>query len=255
MKVLRLALLLTLFLFGGCAADSVRNSVDEQGSANTAYTRLGIEYLQVRDLQGAKSAFQKALSLVPTDAEAHNGLALAFQLEGELQLAEEYFRDATRLAPQSAMIHNNFGVFLFSTKRYEEACVELARATEDPFYNRRSLAFENLGRCYRLLNKDDAAKHVFERALQIAPSRVISMIELADLLIEQGRVSEAEGYFDRFAVLIEARRVEHYAKSLWVGIRLARASGKTSQAATYALILKNLYPDSAEYKQYEESAR
>lgn len=253
MNGLRLTLLFFLVLVAGCATNETRTAGADKPAVHTAYTRLGIEYLQARDLQGAKNAFQKALEIAPDDGEAYNGLALTFQIEGEAELAEEYFRKATRYAPQSAMIHNNFGAFLFSAQRYEEACKELARATEDPFYNRRSQAFENLGRCYRLLDKSEAAQHAFSRALQISPSRMISMIELADLFIAQGKYDEAESLFERFSALVDAKRVEHYAGSLWVGIRLARHSGRSSQAATYALILKNLFPDSAEYRMYEES--
>ncbi|WP_372833509.1 type IV pilus biogenesis/stability protein PilW [Pontibacterium sp.] len=255
MNGLRLTLILTLILLTGCSSENVRRGGDGADAANAAYNRLGIEYLQAGDLQGAKKSFQKSLALVPSDAEAFNGLALVFQLEGEAALAEEYFRKATDQAPQSAMIRNNFGAFLFAAERYEEACEELAQATQDPFYNRRAQAFENLARCYNNLNNSAAAKHAFERALQISPSRVISMIELASIELDQGRLNQAESYFERFNGLVERRRVEHYAKSLWVGIRIARERGQASQAATYALLLKNLFPDSAEYKLYEESAR
>jgi len=251
----RLALILMLLILGGCSSQGARH-VDSGGdTANAAYTRLGLEYLQAGDLLGAKRAFRKSLSIAESDAEAYNGLALVFQLEGELGLAEEYFQKATRYAPQSAMIHNNFGAFLYAAKRYPEACKELAQATQDPFYTRRSQAFENLGRCYTHLQRWDAAAHAFERALQISPSRAISMVELADIKVRSGNFRQAEVYFERFADLVEKRRVEHYAKSLWVGIRIARERGKASQAATYALLLKNLFPDSAEYKLYEESAR
>lgn len=255
MNVLRFTLLLALLVLGGCAAESARRGVDGGDAANAAYTRLGVEYLQAGDLQGAKNSFLKSLAIAPDDAEAHNGLALAFQLEGEPELAEEYFRKAARLAPQSAMIHNNLGAFLFAAQRYDEACEELAQATQDPFYNRRSQAFENLGRCYSYLNQSAAAKHAFERALQISPNRAISIIELTGLELDAGNVDAAEVYFERFTDLVEKRRVEHFAKSLWVGIRIARERGQVSQAATYALLLKNLFPDSPEYKLYEESAR
>lgn len=253
MKGFGLALLLMGVLVSGCASNGVRDHDGE--SANAAYTRLGIEYLQGRDLQGAKAAFQKALSIEPTDGEAYNGLALAFQVEGEPELAEQYFRKAVTYSPQSAMIHNNFGAFLYSRQRYEEACQELSRATEDPFYNRRAQAFENLGRCYRLLNNAEAAEHAFERAIQISPARYVSLVEMADLLVEQSRWQEADSYYGRFTALVDARRVEHYAKSLWVGIRLARQQNKPSQAVTYALLLKNLFPNSEEFRLYEESAR
>lgn len=250
----QLAAIAMLLALVGCTANSSKYNADR--TAYEAYSRLGFEYLQAGDTTNAKSAFHRSISLDSGYAEAHNGLALTFQLEGDHDLAEEYFRKATRLAPDSAMMHNNFGAFLFSKQRYQEACVELARATEDPFYNRRAQAFENLGRCYRFIDRDDAAKHAFKRSLQVSSSaRPVSLVELADLALQEQNLAEAESYFGRFLEDVESRRFEHYSKSLWVGIQIARLTGNHSRAAAYALILKNLYPDSEEYKKYKESTR
>lgn len=240
-------------VISGCATS---NSKDDSGtSAGKAYSRLGFQYLQSGDTANAKISFQRALEIESNYAEAHNGLALTFQLEGDKQLAETYFLKATSLAPESAMMHNNFGAFLYANQRYAEACKELARATEDPFYHQRSQAFENLGRCYLNLDRKDAAKHAFQRALQVTANRPVSLLELSDILLQENNLIEAEKYFDRFLKFVNERRVQHSAKSLWVGIRVARLNGNTTRAATYALILKNLHPDSQEYREYEESAR
>lgn len=238
----------------GCTPGGTKTSDDR--TAYEAYSRLGFEYLQAGDTANAKTSFNRSLELRSGYAEAYNGLALTFQLEGDDQLAEDYFRKATKLDPSSAMMHNNFGAFLFSKGRFQEACVELARATEDPFYHLRAQAFENLGRCYQNINRIDAAKHAFKRALQVSSSgRPVSLVELADINLAENNLIEAERNFNRFLAFVENRQVEHYAKSLWVGIRIARLTNNYNRAAAYALILKNLYPDSEEYQQYKESAR
>ena len=247
-----LALLMVLVVVGCTTKGSP--SEGNKTIAYEAYSRLGFEYLQNGDTVTAKQSFQRAIELNSGYAEAYNGLALTFQLEGDSDLAEQYFRKAVAVAPDSAMVHNNFGAYLFSNGRYAEACQELARATEDPFYNLRSQAFENLGRCYRLLERNEASIHAFKRALQVSANRPVSLVELSDLYLLEGNFIEAENYFDRFLALVEQRSTDHYAKSLWVGIRLARHNGKATRAATFALILKNLYPNSEEYREYEESA-
>ena len=247
-------LLLMTVLIAGCAGNTSKQSGDKS-QAYEAYTQLGFQYLQTGNLTDAKNFFQRALELNRGYAQAHNGLALTFQLEGDDELSEEYFRRATRLAPDSAMMHNNFGAFLFAKKRYKEACVELARATEDPFYQSRAQAFENLGRCYRHIARDDAAEHAFERSLQISPNRPVALIELSQLHFAKGEIVTSEAYFERFIEMVDARQVEHFSKSLWLGIQLAREKRDSVQSATYALILKNLYPDSDEYRAYKESSR
>lgn len=243
-------------VLAGCSSVSP-NSMFARGSQATveSYTELGIKYLQAGDNVSAKSSLKQALDINPTHAQALNGLALVFQTEEENELAENYFREAVKSDPASAMIHNNFGAFLYGQKRYEEACAELSRATEDPFYPQRAQAFENLGRCYRLIGRNDAASFVLQRALTLAPDRPLAMVELADLYLEQGRNEAAAEWFGEFRDLVDRGQVDHFAKSLWVGVRLARIQGSASRAATYALLLKNLYPESEEYKKYEESSR
>ncbi|WP_315853637.1 type IV pilus biogenesis/stability protein PilW [Marinobacterium arenosum] len=257
MKGIRVGLAVCALLLAGCAGQGapVAGGSANPHSAKASYTQLGLQYLQERDGQNAKEAFLRALEIDSNYAEAFNGLALTFQLEGDQALAEQYFDKAVAAAPDSAMVHNNYGAFLFRQQRYQDACRILARATEDPFYSQRAQAFENLGRCYRQIGRDDVAEHAFRRALRISTFRPLAMVELSDLLLEQQRTAEAKEWFERFSALVEAKRVDHYAKSLWLGIRLARAGGDASKAATYALILKNLFPQSPEFHQYKESSR
>lgn len=255
-----LVAVLLVVLLSGCAglqSESVainKNTVSSE-AAMQSYTTLGLQYLQSGDSVNAKSAVQKALEINPDFAPAYNALALIFQREDEIALAEQYYKKAISLAPDSAMLHNNYGAFLFSEERFSEACVELAKATEDPFYNNRAQTFENLGRCYQQLGRYDVAIHSFDRSLKTGGVRPLALVELADLYLMSQNVLKAEEYFSQFTRLINAKRVNHSARSLWVGIRLARENNKVSLATTYTLLLKNLYPESDEYKKYKESAR
>lgn len=149
MRRIRAAMVcLAVLWLSACSTTSTQDFGTAGGSREKAlesYTRLGLRYLQAGDTASAKRPLQHALELDGSYAPAFNGLALVFQTEDEPALAEDYFRKAVSADPDSAMIHNNFGAFLFSSGRYEEACQELYRATEDPFYKQRAQAFENLG--------------------------------------------------------------------------------------------------------------
>ncbi|WP_432696500.1 type IV pilus biogenesis/stability protein PilW [Marinobacterium sp. YM272] len=250
-------LLLTAILVSACSTtpDRYANSGASEEDALESYTSLGLQYLRAGDTAGAKGPLQRALAIDDDYAPAYNALALVFQAEQDLGLAEDYFRKAISADSQSAMIHNNFGAFLFSQERYDEACVELARATEDPFYQARAQAFENLGRCYRRTGRDAVAEHALKRALTLQRQRPLALVELADLKLEQGNNTEAAALFDRFRELVDSKRVNHFPLSLWVGVRVARYEGNASRAATYALLLKNMYPESNEYRLYKESAQ
>jgi type IV pilus assembly protein PilF len=244
-----------MLLVVGCSSSPGRQNSAEVSpeKALEAYTQLGLQYLRAGDLTSAKDALQRAMEISDEHAGTYNALALVFQMEQEQGLAEQNFRRAVSLEPETASYHNNFGAFLYARGRYKEACTELERATEDPFYTQRAQAFENLGRCFRIIERADAAEHTFERALRLSPRRPLALLELAEIHLEAGRLPEAQQYFDQFSKLIDERRVEHSPQSLWLGIQLSRQRGSNTRGATFALLLKNLFPQSAEYASYKES--
>jgi len=251
-----LMLLLAVTLMAGCAGhQSTGPAPRSPQDALEAYTSLGLQYLQAGNTVNAKMSVQRAIEIDPAYAPAYNAMALIFQAEQEYALAEEYFRKAVAADDASAMIHNNYGAFLFSRQRYEEACKQLSLATVDPFYPQRAQAFENLGRCYLLTDSPEEAQEAFRRSLAIDGNRPVALVELSGLLLDKGDVAGASRLFERFRQLIEQQRAEHTPRSLWLGIRLARAGRNVSRAATYALLLKNLYPQSPEYRLYEETAQ
>mgnify|MGYP001472216249 CR=1 FL=1 len=249
-----LIILLSVFI-AGCAGQEVTTAEQNAPQAAQAYTQLGMQYLRGGDTGSAKTAFQRAVEIAPDEFLSYNGLAMVFQLEDEPDLAEKYFKKAISLESDSAMLHNNYGAFLFSLERYPQACKELARATEDPFYNLRSQAFENLGRCFMLIERPDAAQHAFERSLKLNANRPLAILQLADAMLQQDDLAEAVNYFDQFSELVDQKRVEHNAQSLWLGVQISRLKQDGVNASTYGLILKSMYPDSDEYRQYKESTR
>lgn len=257
MRAARLALILFWALLASACSSTTYYADGSQAPSSqkevATYTELGVEYLRAGDTAAAKVPLQHALKIDPGYAPAYNILALVFQRENENELARQYFQKAISADSDSAMIHNNFGTFLFAQKEYEQACRELERATEDPFYQLRAQAFENLGRCYRKLGHKEAAVHAYERALHLSTQYPAAMVELADLYLDENKPAKASQLFDQYRKLVNDNKAEHSAKSLWVGIRVARYQGNSTLAVTYALLLKNMYPDSAEYKLYKES--
>ena len=247
-----IGVLLLLLLMSGCTTSTV-NSEASPEAAQQAYTQLGIQYLQAGDTVKAKSSLQRALSISERYGPAHNALGLVFQAERDFELAERYFKSAIELEPMSAIFHNNYGAFLYSRQRFAEACHQFSRATEDPFYPARAQAFENMGRCYIQLGRLEVAEHALRRALDLQRDRPFAQVAMAGLLLDQGNIAEAVSWYNRFRAQVDERLVEQDANSLWIGVRIARADRNPSLAATYGLLLRNLYPDSEEYRLFKES--
>lgn len=249
-------LLATAVLLSGCASNTANTAAGRSTEETLeAYTNLGVQYLQAGNTVSAKLSLQRALNLSSNHAPALSALALTFQAEQEFGLAEKYFLLALEADPDSARVHNNYGAFLYSQERYEAACSQLRQATTDPFYSGRAQALENLGRCNEFIGNKSKAAESYKRALAINGNRPVSLVNLGLIEIENGEIASASRRFGRFLELVEANRTDHTAASLWLGIQLARVERNTSKASTYALILKNTYPNSAEYRRYEESTQ
>ena len=117
----------------------------------------------------------------------------------------------------------------------------------DTLYESRPQAFINLGLCRRRLGDDDGARVAFTRALAMNRTSTISMLELAHIEFDAGNWREAERqmeYYKRFA-----RRQSP--RALWLGIRLSRELQDGDAEASYALALRNLYPESQEFQAYQ----
>ncbi len=253
LSVLMLGLTLVL---SGCVTETTSTGVAARKSSGDvekqlqSYIALGVGYIRNQEYQRAKDNLNKAINLDPSSAHAHTMMGYVFQLEGENETAEQYFRKSIRLDSDYSLARNNFGAFLFLQKRYEEAAAQLRKASEDKLYARRSQVFENLGMCYKELDSRSEAEQAFTRSIQLNPGQSRALLEMTDIRFEQRNYVEAQGFYNRYK-----KAARQNARSLWLGVQLARIFGRQDEAASYALLLKNIFPASAEYKAYLDSER
>jgi type IV pilus assembly protein PilF len=88
------------------------------------------------------------------------------------------------------------------------------------------------------------------RSLQLNPSQARAALELAVLRFDQQSYLQARQLLSR-----HARVKQPSARSLWLGIQLARILNKSDDEASQALALKNIFPTSQEYQLYQDSIR
>lgn len=242
-------LLLTASLLVGCVStgnvDPMKTS-EGRDEARDAYTQLGIGYLQQGQTERAKVPLKKALELDASNADAHAALALVFQIEMEPKLADEHFRKAISQRGGDARLLNNYGSFLFEQQRYQEALDLYTKASQDSLYPERSRIFENLGLTSLQLKQRDQARAYFERSLRLNSRQPRALMEMAQLSYEDKQYVPARGYYENYMALA----VEHDARSLLLGVRLAKIFEDRDNAASLGLQLKRLYPGTPEYQQY-----
>ncbi|GFM52394.1 type IV pilus biogenesis/stability protein PilW [Pseudomonas capsici] len=244
------ALLLSCFvmLLVGCVStghvDPLKTPQGRE-EARKAYVQLGLGYFQQGQTERAKVPLKKALELDNSDPEANAALALVFQAEMEPELADQHFRKALSASNNDARIVNNYGSFLYEQKRYQEAYERFQQAAADTLYPERSRVFESLGMTALKLNKREEAREHFTKALRLDRQQPRSLLEMAELSYEDGHYVPSRDYYDRFSQLSEQN-----ARSLLLGIRLAKVYDDRNKAASFGLQLKRLYPGTPEYQQY-----
>lgn len=241
-------LLLVASLLAGCVStgnvDPMKTSKGRE-EARDAYVQLGIGYLQQGETERAKVPLKKALELDSSNADAHAALALVFQIEMEPKLADEHFRKAISQRRDDARLLNNYGSFLFEQKRYQEAMERYTQAAQDNLYPERSRIFENLGLTALQLQQREQAKAYFERSLRLNSRQPRALMEMALLSFDDRQYVPARGYYESYLLL-----APHDARSLLLGVRLAKVFEERDNAASLGLQLKRLYPGTPEYQQY-----
>lgn len=241
-------LLLAASLLAGCVTtgnvDPMKTGKGRD-EARDAYVQLGLGYLQQGQTGRAKVPLKKALELDSSNADANAALALAFQIEMEPKLADEHFRKAISQRRDDARLLNNYGSFLYEQKRYQEALERYTQAAQDNLYPERSRVFENLGLTSLQLKQREQAKAYFERSLRLNSRQPSALLEMAQLSYEDKLYVPARGYYESYLGL-----APHSARSLLLGVRLAKIFEERDNAASLGLQLKRLYPGTPEYQQY-----
>ncbi|WP_235898551.1 type IV pilus biogenesis/stability protein PilW [Parahaliea maris] len=246
------ALLLALAL-GGCVTqtETVFTDPPEPEKALQQRVELARKYIGEGDWENAKRNLKQAAKIDPDNAEVHEAFALVYQSTGETELAEENFKKAIRIDRSFSRARNNYAAFLYSQGEYKAAEEQLQEVVKDSLYNARPQAFVNLGLCRLQLEDTAGAQQAFERALTMDRTNRVALLEVAELRFQAGDVDGAERYYGVYRTAVR----QQSARGLWLGVRLAQARGDLNAEGSYSMALRNLYPESAEYKAYEQAQR
>lgn len=206
------------------------------------------EYLKVNDIENALRHLNAVLELEPKNAGAHQTMALVYTKEGKLKEAEEFYKKSIRYDGGLSSARNNYATLLYSRGRYEDAIAQLEVAAADLSYDNRAQAIQNLGLCYVKLNRKFDAEASFQTALRLNPKLPRSLLELSDILLQQNQYKLAARYLREYSTI-----ARHTPRSLWIGIQIEWVNRDENALSSYVLALRNLYPESLEYKRYMET--
>ncbi|MCX7064663.1 MAG: type IV pilus biogenesis/stability protein PilW [Proteobacteria bacterium] len=237
-----------VLLFAGCVtSETGGRKAGTTDQRLQAYLDLARGYLERQDYANARRPLEQAIKVDPASAEAHVLMASVYIADGDTALAEREYKEALRYDPRNSMAQNNYGTFLFAAERYKEARSHLKIAADDTTYARRAQAYENLGLTELKLGETTVAEQSFLRALMLNKAQPRSAFELADRYFGSGDFARSKEYFAMYNAMARPT-----ARSLWLGVRLSRVLDDEDQLSSYALALKNLFPDSPEYRLYQD---
>lgn len=256
-KLFFLIILLALASVSGCVTEATRDGrpvadagpKKDKAKALVDYVNLAVGYMSDGKREQALRAINNGLAIDSGSPEMLNVLAQYYSSDGEMDLAEKQFKKAISSKSTYTPTYLNYGTFLYTQKRYPEACKMFEKASADVMYSKRSGAFSNLGACLKQIGKNKESEEAFRRSIGHDSTNGNALLGMADIKFELGNFSESSRYYDEFV-----KYNQQTPRSLWLGIRLMHVLEDEDRVASFALYLKNEFPDSPEYKEYAQWA-
>jgi type IV pilus assembly protein PilF len=202
-------------------------------------TQLGIEYMRKGMYDTALEKFKKAIKQNPRLAKAHSSIAVLYERLGEDELAERHYHKAHKLSPDDPVTLNNFGQFLCSAGRLEEADEMFRRAAADPLYRNPAMIYTNAGICAAKHPDQELAEKYFRSALEKDPAYPPALRQMVRISFGQENYLATRAYLQRLQEVAPLTP-----EFLWIGVQAESVLGGKDALASYALVLKNRYPES-----------
>jgi len=164
-------------------------SLDQQ--FGSTYVILGNLYAAQGKLAEAADAYQQALLLEPSNAEAHSALGYIYYQQGNITDALASNLEAVRIDPYLARAHSTLGLIYFQLGRVEEAVEENLKVLQ--VFPNDLISNRNLALLYQQLGRIDEAINHAQIALEFSPEADRPALQnLIDQLKAQKQATQPE---------------------------------------------------------------
>lgn len=206
--------------------------------------QLGIGYLRQGNLQAAREKLERAVEQQPGLATAHAALGVVFERLEDPAGAERHFRRAVELDGRDPDNLNALAVFTCNQKQKPEEALRLFdRAIAIPLSVRsanRTMLYTNAGTCAKRVDLGRSEAYL-RGALGQDPRFPDALLQLADVMLEQGNPLQARGFLERYLDGSPATP-----GSLLLGFRIEQALQDPGAARDYRDRLQREFPGSPE---------
>ncbi|MDT8281453.1 MAG: type IV pilus biogenesis/stability protein PilW [Gammaproteobacteria bacterium] len=256
-KIITTALLMVCLSFlAACETTSsmqkttVKTQEPDLMQAAELNTQLAVGYIQRKQYKPARDKLEKAIEQNPNYLPAYKTLAYLYAVLGQPEKAEERYQQALELKPLDADLSNNYGAFLCTQGKYDEAQQSFKVAYSDPFYESTYLAESNAGSCYVEQGNYELGEAFLRKSLRKDPKLAGSLISMADIAIKTERYLMARAYIERYNAVKTPT-----AASLWIQVLAEKNLGAKEYYMKYAREILEKFPDSDEAGWVEAQAR
>ncbi|HEX4883672.1 MAG TPA: type IV pilus biogenesis/stability protein PilW [Casimicrobiaceae bacterium] len=205
------------------------------------HTELAAGYYERGQMEVALEELGIAQKLDASYPRIYNLYGLVYTVMDDQPKAEANFRRALELAPNDSEARHNWGWYLCTHGRARESIAEFEHAIRNPLYRTPEIALVNAGKCSATIGDAAAADMYFRRALQLRPNDPTAAYNLALATYKAGRVPES-----RALMRVVMQQTTPPPEALFLGMCVERKLGDRQAEQSYALQLRNRYPQSAE---------
>ncbi len=251
MNVVKMRLAIAvLTLVGAAAAAAQSNSKNRNEDMASINVQLGVAYLKQGNLAIAQEKLERAEKQNPREPNVPTALAVLYERLNRPREVESHYRTATRLAPRDPNASNNYAVWLCKNGRTDDGVKRFIEAARNPLYSTPETAYTNAGVCLRAAKKLDQAAELFALALQTRPNLAEAAFQMSELQFERGKYTESRANLDRFLGAFKPTP-----DLLFLGVRVARATGDRLGEERYARTLRVEFPQSEQVRALAELKR
>lgn len=176
-------------------------------SVASIYRARATGRLAVNDTVGAGGLLYKAEQLDPKSSDTQILIGEVLRREGNLDEAAARYRRALELDPHSAEARLDLGLIHGQKGEFDQALAEFRAVAENTRFERRDLAYDNIGQVC-LEKKDlDCAEKAFREAVLLNDQYARSQADLGRVLSLKGDDQAAAGHLET-AVKLDPKLVE-----------------------------------------------
>lgn len=149
-----------------CATSQTRIEKSQEKDPRYQY-KMGLYYLNSRQLDLSIKYLKKSLSLEPQNHLVINALGLAYLKKGNIDESVKYFTECLKINPALTEAKNNLGIAYQELGLLDKAEKFFTAASLDTQYSSREHPFYNLARLYFIQNKLQEALFQIQKSLEI----------------------------------------------------------------------------------------